>query len=58
MARGGDVIVAVDGRSVGSVEELAAYLDGEKKPGDTVRLQVVRDGDELALEAALAEWPA
>jgi len=58
LARGGDVIVAVDGRSVGSVEELAAYLDGEKKPGDTVRLQVVRDGDELALEAALAEWPA
>ena len=58
LARGGDVIVAVDGRSVGSVEEMAAYLDGEKKPGDTVRLQVVRDGDELALEAALAEWPA
>ena len=58
LARGGDVIVAVDGRSVGSVEELAAYLDGEKKPGDTVRLKVVRDGDELALEAALAEWPA
>src|SRR3990170_1319835 len=58
LARGGDVIVAVNGRSVGSVEELAAYLDGEKKPGDTVRLQVVRDGDELALEAALAEWPA
>ena len=58
LARGGDVIVAVDGRSVGSVEEIAAYLDGEMKPGDTVRLQVVRDGDELALEAALAEWPA
>jgi len=55
---GGDVVVAVDGRNVESIDELAAYLDGEKKPGDTVRLQVVRDGDELALEAALAEWPA
>jgi S1-C subfamily serine protease len=56
--RGGDVVVAVDGHNVESIDELAAYLDGEKQPGDTVRLQVVRDGDELALEAALAEWPA
>ncbi|HLB27451.1 MAG TPA: trypsin-like peptidase domain-containing protein, partial [Dehalococcoidia bacterium] len=56
--RGGDVIVAVDGRDVASVEALAAYLDGEKKPGDTVTLQVVREGRELSVEATLAEWPA
>ena len=56
--RGGDVIVAVDGQDVASVEALAAYLDGEKKPGDTVTLQVVREGRELSVEATLAEWPA
>jgi len=55
--RGGDVIVAVDGHNVESVDELAAYLDGEKKPGDTVSLRIVRDGSEQSVEATLAEWP-
>jgi S1-C subfamily serine protease len=55
---GGDVIVAADGRAVGSVEELAAYLEANKKPGDRVELQVARDGDELSLQATLEQWPA
>jgi len=54
---GGDVIVAVDGHTVESLEELAVYLDGQKKPGDTVRLKVIRDGEELSVEVTLAEWP-
>jgi S1-C subfamily serine protease len=54
---GGDVIVAADGQTVASVEDLAGYLDRQKRPGDTVELQVLRDGQELSLEATLAEWP-
>jgi len=54
---GGDVIVAADGQIVASVEDLASYLDTQKRPGDTVELQVLRDGQELSLEATLAEWP-
>jgi S1-C subfamily serine protease len=54
---GGDVIVAADGQAVASVEELAGYLDTEKKPGDTVELTVLRHGQELSVEATLAEWP-
>jgi S1-C subfamily serine protease len=54
---GGDVIVAADGQTVTSVEDLAGYLDTQKRPGDTVELQVLRDGQELSLEATLAEWP-
>jgi S1-C subfamily serine protease len=54
---GGDVIVAADGQTVASVEELAGYLSAQKRPGDTVKLQVLRDGQELSLEATLAEWP-
>ncbi len=54
---GGDVITAADGQTVGSVEELAGYLDREKKPGDTVKLLIVRDGEKLTIEATLAEWP-
>ena len=55
---GGDVIVEADGRPVSSVEELAAYLDESKKPGDPVALRIEWDGRELSLEATLAEWPA
>jgi S1-C subfamily serine protease len=54
---GGDIIVAVDGQTVASVEDLAGYLDTQKRPGDTVKLQVLRDGQELSLEATLAQWP-
>jgi S1-C subfamily serine protease len=55
---GGDVITAVDGRPVSGIEELAAYLDREKQPGDSVELTVVRAGDQLTLTAELANWPA
>jgi putative serine protease PepD len=55
---GGDVITAVDGEPVTSLEELAAYLDREKRPGDQVDLDVLRDGESLALTATLANWPA
>jgi S1-C subfamily serine protease len=54
---GGDVILAADGQTVASVEDLAGYLDTQKRPGDTVELQVLRDEQELSLEATLAEWP-
>ncbi|OGO50971.1 MAG: hypothetical protein A2148_03030 [Chloroflexi bacterium RBG_16_68_14] len=54
----GDVIVAADDQDVASVEDLAGYLDTQKGPGDTVELAIVRDGQQLSLEARLAEWPA
>ena len=57
LPEGGDVIVAADGQAMASVEELAAYLDSQKKPGETVELLVIRDGEELSLEPTLAEWP-
>jgi S1-C subfamily serine protease len=57
-ARGGDVIVSADGEAMGGIEELAAYLDANKQPGDTVELGVVRGSDELSLEATLAQWPS
>lgn len=57
LPKGGDVIVAADGTDVSSVDELAAYLDAAKKPGDTVELTVVRGNDRITLKATLAEWP-
>jgi len=55
--RPGDVIVAIDGRPVRRVEEIADYLDAAKAVGDTVTLQVWRDGESLSLEVTLGEWP-
>jgi S1-C subfamily serine protease len=54
---GGDVIVAVDGHDITGVDDLASYLDTQKKVGDTVTLKVNRGGQEMTLEATLAEWP-
>jgi len=55
---GGDVIVATDGQAVASVDQLASYLDAQKKVGDTVKLDVIRQGQKLTIDAALGEWPS
>ena len=54
---GGDVIVAVDGRAVNTTKDLGAYLFTETRPGETVTLTVVRDGERQAVEVTLGEWP-
>ena len=53
---GGDVILAVDGNEVANVDDLASYLDSQKRPGDSVTLDVLRDGQEISVDATLAEW--
>jgi S1-C subfamily serine protease len=55
---GGDVILAVDGTQVTDVDQLANYLDSQKRAGDTVTLTVLRNGQETAVDATLAEWPS
>jgi len=55
---GGDVIVAVDGQDVSSVDQLAGYLEAQKKVGDTVKLAIIREGQRLTVDATLAEWPS
>lgn len=42
----GDLIVAVDGRPVESMDDLIAYLALNTSPGDDVVLTVIRDGQE------------
>jgi S1-C subfamily serine protease len=48
----GDIIVGVDGRAVTGVGELLGRLD-DYKVGDTVRLQVRRDGGKVELPVTL-----
>ena len=56
---GGDVIIAVDGTEIADMDELIAVLIEETRPGDTVRIDVIRQGGERAtLEATLASRPS
>jgi S1-C subfamily serine protease len=53
---GGDVITAVDGKAVGTVQEIQAYLAG-KNVGDKVTLTVIRAGQTISVQVTLAAWP-
>ncbi|WP_297649541.1 trypsin-like peptidase domain-containing protein [Pseudonocardia sp.] len=48
----GDVIVKVGDRTIGGADELAVAVS-ERKPGDTVQVQVLRDGRPLSLPVVL-----
>jgi S1-C subfamily serine protease len=54
---GGDVITAVDGKGIESMEELSAAVKAQK-PGDKVELTVLRNGKEIAVTVTLGERPA
>ncbi|WP_129112631.1 S1C family serine protease [Halegenticoccus tardaugens] len=54
---GGDVIVAVDGRRVRSVQDFQSYLALETSPGRRVTLAVLRDGRRRRIRVALGARP-
>ncbi len=54
---GGDVITAVDGRAVGSMEEVAAAV-AAKEPGEQIRLEVRRGPSRRSLAVTLASRPS
>jgi S1-C subfamily serine protease len=53
---GGDVIVSVDGQDVVQESDLAEAIS-EHGPGDTVALQVLRDGETEEIDVELGERP-
>ena len=54
---GGDVITEVDGERVRDADELRQAIDAHR-PGDTVELTVVRDGETESVEVTLEARPA
>jgi S1-C subfamily serine protease len=52
----GDVIIAVDGEEVTSVEDMVTYFNTHK-PGDRVKLSILRNKRPIEIEVILAEWP-
>ncbi len=53
---GGDVIAAIDGERLSSMEELAGIVS-EHAPGDEITLSIVRDGKTTELTVTLAVRP-
>jgi S1-C subfamily serine protease len=51
---GGDVIVAIDGKPITSQVDLNLLLN-RSRPGDTVRLTIVRDGKKMDAQVKLGE---
>ena len=55
---GGDVIVAIDDLAIADMDDLIIYLIENARPGDTIILDVVRDGGESAeVEVTLGSRP-
>jgi S1-C subfamily serine protease len=54
---GGDVITALDGRSISSVQQLIAAVNA-KKPGDSVSITYVRGGAKHTIRVTLGNRPS
>jgi S1-C subfamily serine protease len=54
---GGDLIVKVDGRTIRSTDELRSIIE-EKKPGDSVKLEVYRDMTKKSMTIKLGGQPS
>jgi S1-C subfamily serine protease len=54
---GGDVITAIDGQAIATAEDLAAQIN-QREPGETVSIELVRDGAAISVEVELAARPS
>jgi serine protease Do len=53
---GGDIITEADGEKVSSMEELVETIQ-DSKPDDTLKLTILREGDEKTAEVTLGTQP-
>jgi S1-C subfamily serine protease len=54
---GGDVVIAVDGKPVFQNNDLSELI-AQHKPGDTVKLDIIRDGRHASVDVTLGSRPA
>ncbi|WP_255171789.1 S1C family serine protease [Natrononativus amylolyticus] len=55
---GADVLVAIDGQEIPSQDRLSAYLALETTPGETIAVEIVRDGESETVDLTLEARPA
>lgn len=54
---GGDIITSIDGQPLTSMDDLEAYLEENAKIGQTVRMEIIREGQRIEVELEVAEEP-
>ncbi|RJX42052.1 serine protease [Halonotius aquaticus] len=54
---GGDVILAIGGSEIDNTDELSRVLALETRPGQTVPIRVLRDGEEIVVDVTLGKLP-
>jgi S1-C subfamily serine protease len=54
---GGDILIAVDGQAVTSLDQLEALLEKNYRVGDSVTLTIIREGQTKAATVELVEEP-
>ena len=55
--QGGDLIIAIDGQSIGNFEDLNSYLVSHTTAGQTIQLTVLRNGQKLSIPLTLSARP-
>jgi S1-C subfamily serine protease len=55
---GGDVIIAINGQSIKSMDDLIAYLEENTTPGQKVSLTVLRNGKQMTVDLTLGTRPS
>lgn len=54
---GGDVIIGIDNVVVTGIDDILSYLEENVKPGDTVTLRIVRDGEIKEVDVVVEARP-
>ncbi len=54
---GGDVIVGIDGTAIENDHDLLRYIALETDPGETVAVEIIREGEPTTVEITLGERP-
>ena len=54
---GGDIILSIDGNEVRKIDDLLTHLQREKNVGDTLNLEILRDGKIINIILTLEERP-
>jgi 2-alkenal reductase len=57
LAIGGDIVVAIDGTRVISIDDASTYLEEQTLPGQTITITIVRDNQLLTLTVKLGTRP-
>ncbi len=53
----GDIIIGIDGKSIARFEDLVSYLSNSTQPGQSVTLNVLRDGKDVQVKVTLGTQP-